>query len=167
MKINIDIFTKNKSWKSENFSFIKKKLLKQIFKLTFDFVGLNDYGHLMEISVTLTDNENMQKLNNEYRNKNKPTNVLTFALYQNINDIKKVLKSEACISFGDIIFSNETLIREAEEQGKTVENHFKHLLVHSYLHLFGYDHMIKSDEKKMESMEIEILEKMGIDNPYL
>ena len=68
---------------------------------------------------------------------------------------------------GDIIFSYDTIKKEAEEQNKTFLNHFIHMLVHSYLHLFAYDHIKENERRKMETMEIEILKIINIDNPYI
>ena len=68
---------------------------------------------------------------------------------------------------GDMVFSYETIEKEAEEQNKTFKNHFTHMLIHSYLHLFAYDHIKAKERKEMESIEIEILKNFGIDNPYI
>lgn len=69
--------------------------------------------------------------------------------------------------FGEIIISYDTLLREAEEQGKTFDNHFGHLVVHSILHLFGFDHRGEAEADIMEDLEVEILTNLGIENPYL
>ena len=105
------------------------------------------------VSVSIVSPEEIQQLNKQYRNVDKPTNVLSFP---NCGDI-----------LGDVVLCNEVITKEAEEQGKTFENHLTHLVIHSILHLLGYDHMSDKEAEKMEALEIEILSKVfNIANPY-
>ena len=67
---------------------------------------------------------------------------------------------------GDIIIAYETVAREAQEQSKTLKAHFIHMLVHSFLHLLGYDHMKDEEADIMENLEIKVLKKLGIKDPY-
>ncbi len=97
-----------------------------------------------EISFLLTDNKTIQKLNKQYRKKDKPTNVLSFETGDS-----KIL--------GDIILAFETIEKEAKEQGKVFENHLTHLIIHGILHLIGYDHIKDSEAEIMEEKEKEIL----------
>jgi len=97
-----------------------------------------------------------KKLNLAYRNKDKATNVLTFP-YESSK--KNVL--------ADIIFCLPIIQNEAKEQGKTLNAHLAHLIVHGCLHAQAYDHETAKDAKKMESLEVQILEKLGFSNPYL
>ena len=106
-----------------------------------------------EVSITLTDDKEIHSLNKQYRGMDKPTNVLSFELGDDI-------------LMGDIYISLDTVLREAAQQNIPVNHHITHLVVHGILHLQGYDHIRESDAKKMESMEIAILKKMGIKNPY-
>lgn len=165
MSIDIDLLVQDKSWKTEKN--INKKLMKDIFNLVLDYLKISLKNNTIEISINLSNDKHIQKLNKEYRNKDKATNVLTFSIYENKKDIKNDLKSFPCITLGDIIFSYDTIKKEAEEQNKTFLNHFIHMLVHSYLHLFAYDHIKENERRKMETMEIEILKIMNIDNPYI
>jgi len=105
-----------------------------------------------EITVVLADDALIRQLNHEFRGKNKPTNILSFPGGDHL---------------GDLVLALETIEREAVEQGKTVKNHTKHLLVHGTLHLLGFDHEREKDAKKMEALEVKILKKLGIANPYL
>ena len=97
-----------------------------------------------------------KKLNRAYRNKDKATNVLTFPY--------ELSKSNV---LADIIFCLPIVQNEAKEQGKTLKAHLAHLIVHGCLHAQAYDHETAKDAKKMESLEVQILEKLGFSNPYL
>ncbi len=105
-----------------------------------------------EISVVLGNNIFVQELNRDYRDKDEPTNVLSFP--------------QEAPMLGDIIFAHETIIREADEQKKSFNDHLSHLVVHGTLHLLGYDHIKDEEAEEMEALEIEILKKIGIENPY-
>lgn len=105
-------------------------------------------------SLLLTNDNKVQQLNRDFREKDKPTNVLSFP-----NDADDYL--------GDIAIAYETVIREAEEQDKSQESHFTHLVIHGFLHLCGHDHIDDAEAEEMESLEIKILEDMGIKNPYI
>ncbi|MBU0800617.1 MAG: rRNA maturation RNase YbeY [Alphaproteobacteria bacterium] len=119
-------------------------------------------GRDIELSVVLTDDKTVQTLNAEYRGKDKPTNVLSFATL----DGDDPLPPEGPIHIGDIVLAFETLEREAAELQKPLSDHLTHLLVHGTLHLLGYDHENDSDANVMESLEITVLEIFGIENPY-
>ena len=110
-----------------------------------------------EVSILLAHNDLVQTLNREYRGQDKPTNVLSFETEETGPDAP----------LGDIVLAREILIREAEEQLKSTKEHFIHLIVHGTLHLLGYDHENEEDAENMESMEIWILQRLGIKNPYL
>lgn len=101
-------------------------------------------------------------MNKNYRKKDKPTNVLSFATLEN----DPFIHPEAFFHIGDVVLALETLKKEAEEQSKRLEDHFMHLLIHGILHLLGYDHIKKEDAKVMENLEIQILNTFGIENPY-
>ena len=107
-----------------------------------------------EVTIRLVDTAESHELNLTYRNKDKPTNVLSFP-------------SEEDIFLGDIAISFNTLVKEAEEQDKEFYHHFIHMLIHGVLHLLGYDHETDDEAEEMETLEIKILEDMGIKNPYI
>ena len=116
-----------------------------------------------EIGIACVDNDESHKLNLEYRHKDKPTNVLSFP--SDIPDeMAAILDS---FPIGDLIICIPVVLKEAIEQNKAPLTHFTHMLVHGTLHLMGYDHETSDeDAEEMEALEIEILAKLGFDNPY-
>ena len=104
------------------------------------------------LTIRFAEDAEVQKLNHDFRGKNKPTNVLSF---HGEGDYQ-----------GDIIFARGVVFQEATEQKKLPLNHTLHLVAHGVLHLLGYDHMNTKDAAKMESREITILKQFGIGNPY-
>lgn len=120
-------------------------------------------GRDLELSIVLANDDLIQILNREYRQKDSPTNVLTFASL----DSDDPVPPDAPYPIGDVILSYQTIDREAREQGKFFRDHFLHMVVHGTLHLLGYDHETEDDANNMESLEIRILEKMNIQNPYM
>jgi len=121
-----------------------------------DFL-LDKFNKKSEIAVAIASKDEIQEFNKDYRNKDKPTNVLSFP---------SGVPTEIADILGDIIICLEIVENEAKEQNKTFENHIIHMLVHGFLHLLGYDHINEQDAEKMEGLEIEILQELGIDNPY-
>lgn len=106
-----------------------------------------------EVSLALADDAQVRVLNRDYRGKDKPTNVLSF-------------ESGERPFLGDIVLALETVLAEAEDQGKKPADHLTHLVVHGVLHLLGHDHETKPDAKKMEKVEIEVLADLGVPDPY-
>ncbi|MDR1337571.1 MAG: apolipoprotein N-acyltransferase [Rickettsiales bacterium] len=106
-----------------------------------------------EVSIILTNDVEVRALNKRYRGINKATNVLSFETGDD-----QLL--------GDIFISFDTVSREAMGDGKTFQDHAAHMVVHGMLHLLGYDHMNDSDADTMENLEIKILRKLGVSNPY-
>ena len=106
------------------------------------------------LTIRIVDEDESQLLNNQYREKNEPTNVLSFL----IND-KPLL--------GDIILCHSVIKKEALAQKKSIYDHYAHLIIHGYLHLIGFNHTKNDDAITMENKEIAVLKKLGIKNPYL
>jgi probable rRNA maturation factor len=124
------------------------------------------WKHPAEISVLLTDDAYTRELNETYRKQAKPTNVLSFPSLTP-EELKTLPpKSNQAIILGDIVLSFETVLKEAEAQNKRFLDHVLHLLVHGTLHLIGYDHETDDEAEEMESLEAQILQSMGIPNPY-
>ncbi|MBN9542228.1 MAG: rRNA maturation RNase YbeY [Alphaproteobacteria bacterium] len=137
------------------------KELHGITETVVRFTLLRRVEHV-NISLVLCDDKFIQNLNNIYRNKNKPTNVLSFPQFEHVSyqNVVKLAK-DGELNIGDIIISVETVIREAKEQNITRLNHFLHMYVHGLLHLIGYDHMLDSDAEVMEKLETKILGTIG------
>ncbi|WP_368575609.1 rRNA maturation RNase YbeY [Acinetobacter baumannii] len=139
---------------------LKQAQLKKIIETTLRHVG---YKEDCEIGIACVDLEESHQLNLQYREKDKPTNVLSFP-----SDIpEEVLPMLDALPLGDLVICIPVVLQEALEQKKTAQNHFAHLLVHGVLHLLGYDHETSDeDAEEMEGLEIEILAKLNIANPY-
>lgn len=115
-----------------------------------------------ELSVVLADDELVQTLNRDYRGKDKPTNVLSFAL----TEADEPDVEGAPTLLGDVVLAWETLVRESKEQGKPLSNHLCHLVVHGVLHLLGYDHEVDAEAEEMERLEVEVLATLDVPDPY-
>ncbi|PCJ97293.1 MAG: rRNA maturation RNase YbeY [Zetaproteobacteria bacterium] len=117
----------------------------------------------LELSIVLANNAFIQDLNKQYRNQDKPTNVLSFPQTSEDDTDAQFLP---ILNLGDIIIAYETIIKESEEQGKSEVDHYTHMLIHGCLHLLHYDHQNDCEAQTMERIEIEILHEMNIKNPY-
>jgi probable rRNA maturation factor len=113
-----------------------------------------------ELSLVFTDDREMAVINGQWRGIDKATNVLSFPGA----DIVPGGMADRVI--GDLVFARETVIREAREQGKSFTDHLTHLVVHGFLHLFGYDHIEDQEAEEMEALERKILDRLGIADPY-
>lgn len=113
-----------------------------------------------EVSLVFTDDASIREINAEWRNQDKPTNVLSFPAFP------LTPGKMPGPMLGDIILARETLVREAQALGQPFDEHLSHLLVHGFLHLFGYDHMEENDAERMESLETRILAGLGLSDPY-
>ena len=140
MKVYVNY--QNKRWKRYNIDFekIANAAVSNVYKDS-------------EISITLVDDKDIKKINKKYRNINKPTNVLSFELGDDV-------------LLGDIFISLDTVKSEAKRENISVEEHTAHMVVHGVLHLLGYDHINERDANRMESKETSILKKLGYKNPY-
>ena len=111
-----------------------------------------------EVCVNVVDATESQRLNNTYRGKDSPTNVLSFP-----SDLPDFVEST---HLGDLAICAEVVIREAKEQGKPELHHWAHMTIHGCLHLLGYDHIDDDDAAQMEALETELLAALDIPDPY-
>ncbi|ARJ66360.1 rRNA maturation RNase YbeY [Magnetospirillum sp. ME-1] len=118
---------------------------------------------VVELSIVLADDETVRGLNRDWRGKDQPTNVLSFA---SLDDEDAPIVPGAPLLLGDVILAYETCAAEAQEQGKELADHFSHLVVHGVLHLLGYDHMDEEEAAEMEALETTLLAALGIPDPY-
>ena len=125
--------------------------------------AVKDQLPVTELSLYFTSNEQIQQINLDYRGKDKPTNVLSFE-----SELPSELLAELDYRpLGELVFSLEVIQEEAADQGKTLIDHYTHLLVHGCLHLLGLDHETsEADQAQMEALEIKILAQLGIADPY-
>lgn len=168
--MNIDIAIKSKKWQTEkNIENFIDKICRTLILLT-DLKKILTKDFELELAVLLVSDAQIKKINSEFRNKNKPTNVLSFpSLDENLVrkiGIKKAIESHKYLLLGDIVIAYETLKKESLAQKKKFHDHLTHLILHSILHLIGYDHEDDKMANAMEKLEIKILKKIGIANPY-
>ncbi len=112
-----------------------------------------------EVTVRIVDQQESQSLNRDYREKDKPTNVLSFP-FEAPPGIELSL-------LGDLVICRQVVEKEANEQQKPLMAHWAHMVVHGSLHLLGYDHIDDDEAEQMESLETEIMQSMGFEDPYL
>ncbi|MFJ5442661.1 rRNA maturation RNase YbeY [Pectobacterium sp. CHL-2024] len=120
---------------------------------------LPQFQEVSEVTIRIVDEAESRDLNNTYRGKDKPTNVLSFP-FEAPPEVELPL-------LGDLIICRQVVEREAAEQEKTAEEHWAHMVVHGSLHLLGYDHIEDSEAEEMEALETEIMQSMGYADPYL
>ncbi len=131
--------------------------LNKILNEIHEQIGFVNNSSKTLISISFSGDKKIMELNGCFRKKNSVTNVLSFSYNNKFNNT---------LFLGDIIFSIETILKEAKRDNKTVENHLIHLFVHAILHLLGYEHETEEQAKKMENLEVKILSNLQIDNPY-
>lgn len=113
-----------------------------------------------EISLVFTSDDDIRTVNEAWRGQDKPTNVLSFPAFPLLPG------GQPGPMLGDIVLAEETLRREALDLGIPFDDHLTHLLVHGFLHLFGYDHMTEEEAAVMEGLETRILAELGLADPY-
>lgn len=121
-------------------------------------VILPQFVEQAELTIRIVDKQESQSLNNLYRHKDKPTNVLSFPFESPIDMETPLL--------GDLVICKKIVEQEAQEQGKTLESHWAHMIIHGCLHLLGYDHIEENEAEEMESIEIDIMKELGFADPY-
>ena len=144
---------KTKEWTEQEVSFVS-----EVLEHTFEnMLNGNELNH--EVSVLLTNDEEIRELNKKYRKIDKPTNVLSFSITSDtiVNELRMI---------GDIVISKEKILSEAKDQNKTFNDHLAHIVIHGFLHLLNFTHDSKEDSTIMENKEVELLKMIDISNPY-
>jgi probable rRNA maturation factor len=131
-----------------------EELFQQWVDTTLNFVTEKEF----ELTIRLVNIPESQQLNSQYRQKDKPTNVLSFP-FEVPDGIELNL-------LGDLVICSEVVEQEAEAQNKKVFDHWAHMVIHGCLHLLGYDHINDTEANEMESLEVNILALLEIANPY-
>ena len=150
------------------FDFDYEVLANRVVEAALDYEA---FPFECEVNLTLTDNDGIWEINREYRNIDNPTDVLSFPMlsYETAGDFSKLEDDDTNfnpdtgeIMLGDIIISVDKVVEQAGNYGHSTEREFAFLILHSMLHLFGYDHMTPEDAAVMEEKQRNILEKMQI-----
>ncbi len=117
-----------------------------------------DDNQEMEVTIRIVDEAESQQLNQQYRGKDRPTNVLSFP-FEPPPGVELPL-------LGDLVICAPVVEREAQEQQKSLEAHWAHMTIHGMLHLQGYDHILDPEAEVMENLEKDLMHQLGFDNPY-
>jgi probable rRNA maturation factor len=152
-------------------SFGLEPLSLKAVRATLAALDLPESG--VTVSVMGCDDARISSLNEEFRGKSKPTNVLSWPAWDlaadadgGAPDQPEIGSPEAPESLGDIAISYDTCAREAEEAGKPFADHVTHLVIHGLLHCLGYDHIRDGDAERMEALEVRVLASLGLPDPY-
>ena len=159
-KMSLRIYFENEQEKFP-VSYNLKILLREAIETTLDF---EDFQNVCEVSVTFTDNEGIRELNKKFRQIDKPTDVLSFPLFDFEGECEEPPIDEIISNLGDIVISLERAKEQAEEFGHSFKREVAFLTVHSMLHLLGYDHERSEEEdREMRSKQSEIMKIMGLE----
>lgn len=135
-----------------------EKIIKKVLQKCFEEENLQDKK--LYVNVVLTNDENIRNINREHRQIDKPTDVLSFPMYE--KEELKNLKLENKDILGDMVISIERVEEQAKEYGHSFERELAYMVVHSFYHLLGYDHIKEEDKMKMRPKEENILQKLNI-----
>ena len=154
--IKLNFYVQSNNWprRINKIKKITNKVIKEKTNLNFD-KNINYY-----LNIILLNNQKMKKLNLKFKKINKTTDVLTF-----VSTFKKINYNKT--KYCDIFFSAETIKLDSRKNKINFYDHFTHLLIHSFLHINGYMHKRVKDFIQMQNIEIKILNKIGLQNPYL
>ena len=139
----------------------EEELIKKVVCTVLEY---EEVSTEFDVYITLTNNDEIHKINKEYREVDRPTDVLSFPMYEReeIENLKHLVSDEIEKILGDIIISIEKIKEQAEEYGHSFERELAYLVTHGMLHLLGYDHMIEDEKNIMRKREEGVLEILGI-----
>jgi len=155
MKLHVEFVATSPAWRG---ALAARTLARQAIAASFAECGVA-LRPGAELCVHLADDAHVRGLNARWRGLDKPTNVLSFpaADAAHIGETRLI---------GDIVLAFETVAREAEAEGKPLADHYRHLVVHGFLHLIGFDHQTDEEAQRMEALETRILARLGVADPY-
>ena len=162
----IDIMVASVLWKSQRDA---EALVQRAIAAAASAVSTADG----EVAIVLTDDSAIRTLNRNWRQKNTPTNVLSFPAHGHLSpppsgtQKRRARIGRAPRLLGDIVIAYETTEREARAERKPFAHHLTHLAVHGFLHLVGYDHVADEEAEAMEGLETAILARLGVPDPYI
>jgi len=164
----VDIKIKCKNFYAKILDIKDKGVFEKIFIISENFLKKDMLGKKLYLSILLTNDIEMIKINKKSRNKAHTTNVLAFPYlnFINNNNLKHEFLNDT-IMLGDIVISLDRINEEAKIAEKKVLDHFVHILIHGILHLLGFDHETEEQARKMENIETKILNHIGIEDPYI
>jgi probable rRNA maturation factor len=153
----MEIFLNNFKEEGDAFSEINViNILKDVIQVSS---LANTIAGNFQIGISIVSSEEIQKLNLEYRGKDQPTNVLSFGTNSHLKDNDSLL-------LGDIVLCKEIIEKEAKEYLKTYENRLKHMIIHGFLHLIGFNHEANHERISMEEIEIQVMNNLSAGDPY-
>lgn len=155
MSLRIDFVEMDRRWRRVKST---RRLARQVVAETVQAAGVSLLPHA-EVTIHLINNSTIQGLNKTWRHKDCATNVLSFPASPAYTISKTHL-------LGDIFLALETLLDEAKTQHKLPYEHYAHLVAHGFLHLIGFDHQTPAEANIMEAIEIQVLQRLGMDDPY-
>ena len=162
--MSVDLIIEDTRWKTINLFSIANAAFKETLS------ELNLSSENFDCSVLACSSAKIKGLNAEFRGKNNSTNVLSFPLKAEKYEAKNSLKLKAdadLLELGDIAIAYEVCKKEANVSKIKLEDHVYHLIIHSVLHLLGYDHEEEKNATEMEKIEVQVLANLGISDPYL
>ncbi len=155
MKLQVEFVATSRRWRA---ALAARTLARQAIAASVAACGVSLCAGA-ELCIHLADDPHIRELNARWRGLDKPTNVLSFPA------VDPAHLGQARL-LGDIVLAYETVAREAEDEGKALADHYRHLVVHGFLHLLGFDHETDADAQVMEAMETRILARLGVADPY-
>ena len=154
MSLMIDLVDETNELKSDDLD-----LVEHLLQFAYEKEGIQEDS---EVSVTFVDNDRIQEINREYRKKDQPTDVISFALEESSGEEIEIVGADMPRVLGDIIISVPKAYEQAHEYGHSFQRELGFLAVHGFLHLLGYDHMTEEEEKIMFSRQRKILDEYGL-----
>ncbi len=135
-------------------------LIQRIIRFAGDKEGVQPDA---EVSISFVDNNEIQEINRNYRQKDQPTDVISFAMQEEGEGETKILSEDLPLMLGDIVISLDKAKEQAEDYGHSLDRELSFLALHGFLHLLGYDHENEEEEKAMFNRQEEILHEFGLE----